>query len=85
MLKCTECTSKSEQIGNGLLDCIKRLQPKGHIIHKDRQDDLDITLSKDIDSSIKICLFEAEGFQSGAQLVISPVSALSGAIQHFLE
>ena len=73
------------EIGNGLLDCIKRLRCKGHIIHKDRQDDLDITMSENIDSSIRIGLFDAQGLESGVRLVIPPVSALSGAIECFLK
>ena len=73
------------EISDGLLDCIKRLWYKGHIIHKDRQDDLDITSSKNIDSSIRICLFEAQGFESGVHLVIPPVFTLFGAIWHFFE
>ena len=52
---------------------------------KDRQDDLDITPSENIDSSIKICLFEVQELKSGAHLVIPPDSALFGAIQCFLQ
>ena len=40
-----------------VLDCIKRLWCKGHIIHKDRQDDLDITSSKNITAASEyVCL-----------------------------
>ena len=46
---------------------------------------MDITSNENIDCSIRIGLFEAQGLESGAYLVIPPVSALSGAIQCFLE
>jgi len=52
-------------------------------LHKDRENDADITSDEDIDCSIRICLFEAHGLQRG--LVIPAVSALFRAIQRLLE
>jgi hypothetical protein len=45
----------------------------------------DIILNEDVDSSIRICLFEAHRLKSGAHLVIPVISALLGAIERLLQ
>jgi hypothetical protein len=52
-----------------------------HVIDKDRQDDANITSDIDIDSSVRIRLFEAHELQSGAHLAIPVISTFLGATE----
>ena len=51
------------QLLDRILDCLKGLEGKCHVIDKDRQDETNITLDIDINSCIRIDLGEANGLK----------------------
>jgi len=73
------------QLQDKLVNGSSRLGCKGHVIHKHRQYDSDISLDIDIDGCIRVRLGKAQGLEYRTHLLVPAVSTLFCAIDALLQ